>query len=100
MLSLNKLTTMVQVRDNIYPVTVHQEIEISQEDSYEEVDSEDPEVKNEAGITYLLRMAKRHKSLSKVKPEKYYPAWCESMQQLIINNGLNEQDFLQLCLKA
>lgn len=96
MLSLNKLSTIVQVRDNIYPVTIHYEIEISQEDSYDAIE----EVGTETGIEYLLMMAKKHKAKNKVTPEKYYPAWCQSMKEIIFNNGLSEQEFLQLCLKA
>ena len=102
MLSLKKLTSLVnvQVHDNILPVTIHEEIEISNEDSYYEPEILPQVIRNDEMINYLVIVAKRHKAKCKVIAEKYYPAWIQSMNEKINENGIDQNEFLQLCLKA
>ena len=102
MLSLKKLTSLVnvQVHDNILPVTVHDEIEISDEDFYCEPENFPSVSRNDEMVNYLVSVAKKHKAKCKVIAEKYYPAWIQSMNEKINENGIDQNEFLQLCLKA
>jgi hypothetical protein len=86
---LKKRLTIVDNADNYF--------ELSNEDSYNEPLKE-PIQRNEIGISYLLNMAKQHAAKSRVPSHKYYPAWVDSLSEIINEYGSNEEEFLQLCL--
>jgi len=70
------------------------DIELSAEDGYFEViDTIAP--KNENGLKMLLKMARAHEVKSmKIKGEKYFNAWAQSMRDLLKDNGITETEFL------
>lgn len=101
MLSLKKLQTLnVTVADNAFPVTIDDEIELSDEDGY----NDEPEFimpeRNETGIAMLLRMFKQHSEY--LTPavglgDSYKECWISDMKELILANGLTTDEF-ELCL--
>lgn len=104
MLSLSKLKSIeVTVHDNALPVVVFDQVEISDEDSYneevaEEVTEEDRTPKTPVTIECLLTLAKAHlsKKHARLTAENYIKCWADSMSELIEDSGHTKNEFIKL----